>query len=90
MTECVCLLIQGRTVTCASNIVSDVSNAGAQIQYDPAAAGGLVDAYVDHSAGKATLVTGMHPGVLRSFLTMFVGQLPLLGQRVVAGNATEE
>jgi hypothetical protein len=70
-----CLHVQGRVVTCASNIVSDV-NAGAKVKYDPQAGSGLAETHVDKPRDKATLVTGMHAGVLRSFLTEFIRQLP--------------
>ncbi len=69
--------VQDREVTCASNIVDDVLNAGAKVMC--AKAGGLAAAHVDGSkAGshRATLVTGTGLGQVGSaFITLFMKKL---------------
>ncbi|GLC47113.1 hypothetical protein PLESTB_000870900 [Pleodorina starrii] len=72
-------LIKGREVTCASNIVEDVENAGGKVMYVLDGPGGLAVAHVDCSeagAGRATLVTGTglaHVG--SAFMSLFMKKL---------------
>jgi putative intracellular protease/amidase len=60
-------LLKGRRVTCAHNIISDVSNAGGIPVYD---GNRLKDTWVDGG-----LVTGRHPGVVEEFMNLFVKEL---------------
>jgi putative intracellular protease/amidase len=67
-------LLRGRKVTCAHNILSDVSNAGGVPVFD---GDRLMHTWVDGG-----LVTGRHPGVVAEFLKVFLGALD--GVRVSA------
>jgi putative intracellular protease/amidase/anti-sigma regulatory factor (Ser/Thr protein kinase) len=60
-------LLKGRKVTCAHNIMGDVSNAGGIPVYD---GNRLKDTCVDGG-----LVTGRHPGVVEEFMALFVKEL---------------
>jgi len=60
-------LLKGRKVTCAHNIVCDVENAGGIVMYED---GQTVDSYLDGS-----LITGKHPGVVDSFMQIFLEEL---------------
>ncbi len=60
-------LLTGRRVTCASNIVCDVENAGGQVIYDATQPAAIV---VD-----GDLITGRHPGVVDLFLATFLEEL---------------
>jgi putative intracellular protease/amidase len=60
-------LLKGRKVTCAHNLISDVSNAGGVLIYD---GNKLADTHID---GK--LVSGRHPGVVEEFMNVFVKEL---------------
>jgi len=60
-------LLKGRKVTCAHNIVCDVENAGGIVMYED---GQTVDSYLDGS-----LITGKHPGVVDSFMQIFLDEL---------------
>ncbi len=60
-------LLKGRKVTCAHNLVGDVSNAGADIVYE---GDGTADVVVD-----GNLITAKHPGVNRAFMETFVAEL---------------
>lgn len=62
-------LLKGRKVTCAHNLISDVENAGADLQYD------------EDKEQTATLVidgnliTGRHPGVVDEFVEAIVKEI---------------
>ena len=58
------MLLKGRSVTCAHNIICDVQNAGANIV---TSGNQNVDTYKD-----GFLVTGKHPGVVESFNDIFL------------------
>ena len=58
------MLLKGRSVTCAHNIICDVQNAGANIVKSGSQ---NVDTYKD-----GFLVTGKHPGVVESFNDIFL------------------
>lgn len=60
-------LLQGRTVTCAHNIICDVENAGAEIVYENNSTAPLV---IDND-----LITAQHPGVTELFMDMFVREM---------------
>ena len=57
-------LLQGRTVTCAHNIICDVVNAGGQLAI---ANGETVETYAD-----GLLITGRHPGCVDAFDQLFL------------------
>ncbi len=60
-------LLKGRKVTCAHNIICDVENAGGIVIYEN---GQTVDSYID-----GNLITGKHPGVVDSFMQIFLDEL---------------
>jgi len=60
-------LLKGRKVTCAHNIICDVENAGGIVIYEE---GQTVDSYID-----GNLITGKHPGVVDSFMQIFLDEL---------------
>lgn len=62
-------LIRGRKVTCAHNLISDVSNAGADIQYDLEKET-TADIVVD-----GNLITSRHPGVNKLFMETIVAEI---------------
>lgn len=57
-------LTQNRKVTCASNIICDVENAGAKIIYN---GNQTAEVHVDND-----LVSGQHPGVVEKFMKAFL------------------
>lgn len=63
-------LLQGRTVTCAHNIVCDVINAGALIAYEGTETAPL------HQDGL--LISGRHPGVVNEFVNSFLANISRL------------
>jgi putative intracellular protease/amidase/anti-sigma regulatory factor (Ser/Thr protein kinase) len=60
-------LLKGRRVTCAHNIISDVTNAGGIPVY---VGDRLKDVWVD-----GNLITARHPGVVEEFLQTFLAQI---------------
>lgn len=62
-------LIRGRKVTCAHNLISDVSNAGADIQYD------LEHETTADIVIDGNLITCRHPGVNKLFMETIVAEL---------------
>ncbi|MFY8148782.1 MAG: DJ-1/PfpI family protein [Prochlorococcaceae cyanobacterium] len=63
-------LLQGRSVTCAHNIVCDVKNAGGSIVY--------VGEETAETACDGLLVSGRHPGVVEVFNRIFVEKMAAL------------
>lgn len=61
------VLMKGRKVTCAHNIMYDVKHAGGILIYD---GDQLISTYVDGS-----LVTARHPGVIEEFLPLFLEEM---------------
>lgn len=62
-------VIKDKKVTCASNIIDDVINAGGLIQYKESGVG-LVNTYTD-----GWLLTGQHPAVMDEFLDVIFAHL---------------
>jgi putative intracellular protease/amidase/anti-sigma regulatory factor (Ser/Thr protein kinase) len=60
-------LLRGRRVTCAHNIISDVTNAGGIPVYE---GNRLKDVWAE-----GNLITGRHPGVVEEFMRTFLEQL---------------
>ena len=60
-------LLKGRRVTCAHNIISDVTNAGGIPVYEGSK---LKDVWVE-----GNLITGRHPGVVEEFMRTFLEQI---------------
>jgi len=60
-------LLKNRRVTCAHNIICDVENAGADVQFDQNQTQELV---VD-----GNLITGKHPGMVDLFMNVFVTEM---------------
>lgn len=60
-------LLKGRKVTCAHNIISDVQNAGGDVQFDE---NGTSSVIVD-----GNLISAKHPGVLEEFMQIFVQEI---------------
>src|SRR5262249_23316580 len=60
-------LLSARKVTCAHNIIADVTNAGGVPVFD---GNGMKDTWVDGG-----LVTARHPGVVDEFMQVFVTEL---------------
>jgi putative intracellular protease/amidase len=60
-------LLEGRRVTCAHNIICDVENAGADVQYgDDGTVGFVVD---------GDLITAKHPAFTEELIRIFVGEI---------------
>jgi protease I len=60
-------LLEGKKVTCAHNIICDVENAGADVQYgDDGTVGTVVD---------GDLITGKHPAFTDEMLDLFVAEI---------------
>lgn len=60
-------LLEGKKVTCAHNIICDVENAGADVQYgDDGTVGTVVD---------GDLITGKHPAYTEELLDLFVAEI---------------
>lgn len=70
------LLLKGRKVTCAHNIVCDVENAGGIVIYEN---GQTVDSYID-----GNLVTGKHPGIVDEFMAIFLNEIDKKQSHVIA------
>ncbi len=64
------LLLNGRKVTCAHNILCDVENAGGVIVYEDDE---TISSYVDGG-----LVTGRHPGFVEEFMQVFLKEIETL------------
>lgn len=62
-------VMKDKKVTCASNIIDDVINAGGLIQYNEDGVG-LVDTYID-----GWLLSGQHPAVMDKFLDVIFDYL---------------
>lgn len=60
-------LLQGRSVTCAHNIVCDVENAGGVVLYE--------QQETAETACDGLLVSGRHPGVVEAFNKIFVQKM---------------
>lgn len=60
-------LLKGRRVTCAHNIVCDVANAGADVEFDGA---GTAELVVD-----GDLISGKHPGMVERFMDVFCAEI---------------
>jgi putative intracellular protease/amidase/mannose/cellobiose epimerase-like protein (N-acyl-D-glucosamine 2-epimerase family) len=60
-------LLRDRKVTCAHNLISDVQNAGALVQFGQ---DGTVPVFVD-----GNLITGKHPGHVAEFMAAFLNEL---------------
>jgi protease I len=60
-------LLKGRKVTCAHNILYDVTNADGQVMF---AGDQTVDIYIDGG-----LITGKHPGVVDKFIQIYLDEL---------------
>ena len=60
-------LLEGRRVTCAHNIVCDVANAGADVQFDDA---GTVELAID-----GDFISGKHPGMVERFMDVFLAEI---------------
>jgi putative intracellular protease/amidase len=60
-------LLKGRKVTCAHNLISDVENAGADVQFGN---DGTVEVVVD-----GNLISGKHPAYVDQFLTTFLQEI---------------
>ena len=57
-------LLDGRKVTCAHNIICDVENAGADVQYgDDGTVGSVVD---------GDLITAKHPAITDELIDLFI------------------
>jgi len=62
-------LLAGKRVTCAHNIICDVENAGAEVQYgDDGTVGTVVD---------GDLITGKHPAFTEELLDLFVREIEM-------------
>ncbi|MGF1479916.1 MAG: DJ-1/PfpI family protein [Cyanophyceae cyanobacterium] len=61
------VLLRGRCVTCAHNIICDVENAGGIVVYRE---GETVATHID-----GNLISGRHPGVVEEFMQVFLKQL---------------
>ena len=60
-------LLEGRKVTCAHNIICDVENAGADVQYgDDGTVGSVVD---------GDLITAKHPAFTDELLDLFLKEI---------------
>ncbi len=63
-------LLEGRKVTCAHNIICDVENAGADVQYgDDGTVGSVVD---------GDLITAKHPAFTDELLDLFLKEIESL------------
>jgi len=62
-------LLKGRKVTCAPNVVYDITNAGADIQFDAEGVRPLV------TVVDGNLITGRHPFEVEAFLTTYLANL---------------
>lgn len=60
-------LLKDRRVTCAHNVISDVEGAGAEIVFD---GDQTADIVID-----ADLISGKHPGVVDTFMEVFVAEI---------------
>lgn len=60
-------LLKGRKVTCAHNIISDVQNAGGDVQFE---GDQTKDIVVD-----GDLISGKHPGVLDEFMRIYLQEI---------------
>jgi protease I len=65
-------LLKGRKVTCAHNIICDVENAGAEVIYD---GDQTADVVID-----GDLISGKHPGIIDTYLDIFLKELEPLAQ----------
>ena len=61
------VLLAGRRVTCAHNIVCDVANAGADVVFD---GDGTADLVID-----GDLISGKHPGMVDRFMDVFRSEI---------------
>lgn len=68
------VLIRGRRVTCAHNIVCDVENAGGIVIYRE---GETAATHID-----GNLISGRHPGVVEEFMQLFLEQIEKINQKL--------